>query len=108
MRFEYKWTGTHDRGDGEADCELDPPSCPDRCGGDLSLATDPDLDPQNEVWKCSDCGGEWYGNGEPVLPGDEPDDDDGWSDVEADADTLASAGWGTDEDYGCFGGDDCW
>lgn len=23
-------------------------------------------------------------------------------DVEADADTLASAGWGTDEDYGCF------
>ena len=27
------------------------------------------------------------------------------SDVEADADTLASAGWGTDEDYGDFGGD---
>jgi hypothetical protein len=26
-------------------------------------------------------------------------DDDGWTDVEADADTLASAGWGTDEDY---------
>lgn len=25
------------------------------------------------------------------------------SDVEADADTLASAGWGTDEDYGFFG-----
>lgn len=25
------------------------------------------------------------------------------SDVEADADTLASAGWGTDEDYGCYG-----
>ena len=28
------------------------------------------------------------------------------SDVEADADTLASAGWGTDEDYGYFGGDE--
>jgi len=26
------------------------------------------------------------------------------SDVEADADTLASAGWGTDEDYGYYGG----
>lgn len=27
-------------------------------------------------------------------------------DVEADADALASAGFGTDEDYGYFGGDD--
>ena len=37
---------------------------------------------------------------------DEWDDDDGLSDVEADAMTLASAGWGTDEDYGYFGGDE--
>ena len=29
------------------------------------------------------------------------------NDVEADADTLASAGYGTDEDYGCYG-DDSW
>lgn len=29
-----------------------------------------------------------------------------WSDGEADADTFASAGWGTDEDYGYFGGED--
>ena len=41
----------------------------------------------------------------------EPEDcyeepDDGMTDVEADADALASAGWGTDEDYG-FYGDDC-
>lgn len=28
------------------------------------------------------------------------------SDAEADADALASAGMGTDEDYGCFGGED--
>jgi len=35
---------------------------------------------------------------------DEPGD--GMTDVEADADTLASAGWGTDEDYGDFGGND--
>lgn len=32
---------------------------------------------------------------------DEPSD--GMTDVEADADTLASAGMGTDEDYGFFG-----
>ena len=34
-----------------------------------------------------------------------PEDDEPWdgfnSDAEADADALASAGWGTDEDYGC-------
>ena len=37
----------------------------------------------------------------------EIDSDDGYqmTDVEADADALASAGYGTDEDYGCFGGD---
>lgn len=28
--------------------------------------------------------------------------EDGFTDAEADADALASAGWGTDEDYGCF------
>jgi hypothetical protein len=30
------------------------------------------------------------------------DEDDGLSDVEADADTLRMAGWGTDEDYFSF------
>jgi len=35
------------------------------------------------------------------------DDTEPWEDdVWADADALASAGWGTDEDYGYFGGDD--
>ena len=29
--------------------------------------------------------------------------EDNMTDVEADADTLASAGWGTDEDYGYYG-----
>lgn len=28
------------------------------------------------------------------------------SDAEADGDALASAGWGTDEDYGCYGDGD--
>lgn len=31
--------------------------------------------------------------------------DDNMSDAEADADALASAGWGTDEDYGYYGGE---
>ena len=31
---------------------------------------------------------------------------DGMTDAEADADVLASAGMGTDEDYGYFGGDE--
>jgi hypothetical protein len=37
----------------------------------------------------------------------EEDEDEPWDgfrdDVEADADALASAGWGTDEDYGYYG-----
>jgi len=37
---------------------------------------------------------------------DVPFNDDGLSDVEADAMTLASAGYGTDEDYGYFGDND--
>jgi hypothetical protein len=43
---------------------------------------------------------------------DEPWDEDGpedhfRDDVEADADVLRMAGMGTDEDYGCYGYDDC-
>jgi hypothetical protein len=39
-----------------------------------------------------------------AYPYDEPDynDDDGLTDAEADAMTLANAGMGTDEDYGLF------
>lgn len=33
------------------------------------------------------------------------DDDDGLTDAEADAMTLAGAGWGTDEDYGMYDAD---
>jgi len=55
--------------------------------------------------------------GEPYEPstpdpedGDEEYDEEPWdgfnTDAEADADVLASAGWGCDEDYGCFGGDE--
>lgn len=55
---------------------------------------------------------EWYG--EHFEPTDQDwadheeamwNDEDGLTDAEADAMTLASAGYGTDEDYGFFGGD---
>lgn len=36
---------------------------------------------------------------------DYADYDDNMTDVEADADTLRSCGWGTDEDYGYYGDD---
>jgi hypothetical protein len=39
-----------------------------------------------------------------LEPEDECREDQFNSDAEADADVLASAGWGTDEDYRCFGG----
>lgn len=38
----------------------------------------------------------------------EPREDNFRSDAEADADVLASAGFGTDEDYGYFGEDNGW
>jgi hypothetical protein len=42
-----------------------------------------------------------------VFNGEEGNVDEPWdgfnSDAEADADALASAGWGTDEDYGHYG-----
>lgn len=44
------------------------------------------------------------------LENGDDDRDEPWdgfnSDAEADADVLASAGWGMDEDYGCFNGFD--
>ena len=38
----------------------------------------------------------------------EPREDNFRDDVDADANALAGAGYGTDEDYGCFGGDEWW
>lgn len=45
----------------------------------------------------------WYMDHPQAMDGDDYPE---WSDVEADADTLASAGWGTDEDYGYYGAED--
>lgn len=47
----------------------------------------------------------FYANNEDVDGGGD-EIGDGMTDVEADADTLASAGFGTDEDYGSFGHED--
>jgi len=46
----------------------------------------------------------------PTVNDEPPDDyyDDGMSDAEADADTLRSAGWGTDEDYGYYDEHEGW
>jgi hypothetical protein len=61
----------------------------------------PDLEPEEEHCLC----------GAILIDGEcsdsrcaTNDHDDGLTDVEADADTLRSAGMGTDEDYGNFGG----
>lgn len=58
------------------------------CNADVHLESDYD-DREGEFYGCDD-------------------DSDGYSDIEADADTLASAGYGTDEDYGCFDSGDEW
>lgn len=53
---------------------------------------------------CEGCKApEWKADEVTVLDNDSTDDN--MSDMEADADALASAGWGTDEDYGYFGDD---
>ena len=62
--------------------------CPACVGCPLDLPTTED---------CELC----EGNEDTWPNDDEPDPF--MSDVEADADALASIGWGTDEDYGYFG-----
>ena len=63
---------------------------------------------QDEVYaQCPDCEPE-DGDDCSEFDGEpEPREDHFRDDVDADADTLASAGYGTDEDYGYFGGEDC-
>lgn len=63
---------------------------------------------------CCPSAAEYYDPSDEIQAADLLDDeeiereeegDDGMTDGEADADALASAGWGTDEDYG---GEDRW
>lgn len=64
----------------------------------------------NEKWVCADCVGRVCANYPDCFASVDVDSGDvcesceeyadQWDDVSADADTLASAGWGTDEDYG--------
>jgi len=57
--------------------------------------------------RCVVCGGPQLGVHYHEIDDDDDDDyEDGLSDIEADAMTLASAGWGTDEDYGYYGSEE--
>jgi len=63
-----------------------------------------------DEWQTMDES-DYYRDWEDVANEEFPETDsftgyeDNMSDVEADADTLASCGWGTDEDYGYYGED---
>lgn len=74
---------------------------------------------QNKNGRCEDapccgcCGYEAepeFGDDMSEFDGDQTPDEDGEPlgsfDCSDDAEALASAGYGTDEDYGCFGGED--
>ena len=54
----------------------------------------------------AECLGSFLAEGPEAAAAEDVEYGDGMTDAEADADTLRSAGWGTDEDYGCYGGDD--
>jgi hypothetical protein len=79
-------------------------NCEDRpccgCGDDR-------YDPEAEMERFLEARDAGDMSGEIEMEEDTDDDygDEGpqMTDAEADADTLASAGWGTDEDYGYFG-----
>ena len=64
-------------------------------------------DPYNQSFPCGHYQERWWDWNpaiigpdaeEPVFDEDWDDEDDSWSD----SDSLASAGWGTDEDYGLW------
>ena len=61
------------------------------------------------LFLCYPCQGKPEPEEAEEAEGEEYDEEpwDGFlTDAEADADVLAGAGWGCDEDYGCFGGDE--
>ena len=61
---------------------------------------------QETVENAADALAEIEESLEGVDPFGDEDGDNGWTDADYDADTFASAGWGTDEDYGYYGGDE--
>ena len=71
----------------------------EQCGTSVRL--------DGEFYECITCGHTNLGDYNcDAYYEEEPECDDGLSDVEADGMTLRDAGWGTDEDYGYYGGDD--
>ena len=64
---------------------------------------------REEAWDAQEADHDWATRPHPLFEDDEQDDDGephGSHDLSDDADALASAGFGTDEDYGCYGGED--
>lgn len=60
----------------------------------------------HDYTQCPECEGRNFTHVAVELPNDLEEPWDGFnSDAKADADVLASAGWGTDEDYGHYGDD---
>lgn len=67
-----------------------------RIGASVALEQEITADPIDSDCQCPGCG--CIHTPSESCPDSEPSD--GMTDVEADADTLRCAGWGTDEDYG--------
>ena len=88
----------------------------------LARVTCEELDPAHEAWMEAQRErdlADYDAQCEPVEDDDDDEDDDhGFNreprednfrnDVEADANALAGAGYGTDEDYGYYGQDNGW
>ena len=79
----------------------EPPYC-DRCGSYHGPHVACPADDRGDGDDVSEFDGEPDPDDDPNLQEHDPFRDD----VEADADTLRSAGYGTDEDYGYYGGPD--
>ena len=66
---------------------------------------------REEAWAEQEADHDWATRPHPLFEGeDEEQNDDcepcGSHDLSDDAEALASAGFGSDEDYGCYGGED--
>ncbi len=75
----------------------------------MSMEMNSEITPTEIVYFCDTCDLEFDHDGSCEWDSDDDDDDFGRepieSDVWADSNALASAGWGTDEDYGFYGDD---
>lgn len=74
------------------------PLCP-TCGSPHTFVLDNDgCDDEPTFHSCEECGTEFGEDCGDMEPSEDMDGDH--------ESALASCGWGTDEDYGCYGGED--